>query len=109
MAKPKDIQQYGSAGKQASAVSAGNSIAPAAVDVEKFHTNDDLDTRVESHHHSLGPSPTQASPGDHIHDGGSSNPLLTGVTISGSRGGNVALLSVIQALVKLGATDSSTP
>lgn len=34
--------------------------------------------------------------------------LLAGVTLTGSRGGNIALLSVIQALVALGATDSTT-
>lgn len=108
MPTPKTVQQYGSSGKEPSSSSGTGGLAPAPADVEKFHTNDDTDTRVESHHHTLGPAPTQSSPGDHTHDGGSSSPLLSGVTISGSRGGNVALLSVIQALVKLGATDSST-
>ena len=81
---------------------------PTADVVEDFHTNADIDTRVEAIHHTLGPAPTQAAPGDHVHDGGTSSLLLSGVTLTGSRGGNVALISVIAALVKLGATDSTT-
>ena len=81
---------------------------PTAEEVTKQHTNADTDTRAESIHHTLGPSPTQAPPGNHRHRGGDSAPLLDGLSITGSRGGNVALLSVIQCLVALGATDSST-
>jgi len=81
---------------------------PDAQVVEDFHTNADVDSRSESMHHTLGPLPTQAAGGDHIHDGGSSPLLLTGVTLSGSRGGNVAMVSIISALVRLGAVDSTT-
>jgi hypothetical protein len=83
-------------------------IKPDSQAVDDFHTNSDLDTRKESQHHTLGPSPTQASPGDHTHDGGDSPLLLTGLTISGSRGGNTSLPSIIACLVRLGAKDSST-
>ena len=76
--------------------------------VSQFHTNADTDTRGEAIHHTLGPGASQASAGDHRHRGGDSALLLDGITITGSRGGNVALLGVIQALVALGATDSST-
>lgn len=94
----------------------GNPLAPAlssnpkpeAPVVEDFHTNSDLDVRPESQHHSLGPSPSQASPGNHSHNGSDSVQLLSGVTIVGSRGGNAALASVIAALVSLGAKDQST-
>lgn len=79
-----------------------------AEQVEAIHQNSDVDLRAEAQHHTLGPSPTQASPGDHMHDGGTSPLLLTGVTLTGSRGGNAALPSIIQALVKLGATDQTT-
>jgi hypothetical protein len=82
---------------------------PTAELVEQFHTNSDVNSRREAQHHTLGVGEFQASPGPHTHRGGDSVPLLTGVTLSGSRGGNVALLSVIQALVALGATDSTTP
>lgn len=81
---------------------------PSADKVSDFHTNSDVDTRREAQHHTLGPGPAQATAGDHIHDGGDSQLLLTGLTITGSRGGNVAMVGVIACLVRLGATDSST-
>lgn len=81
---------------------------PDAEAVAHLHTNADTDTRAEAIHHTLGPSSSQATAGNHRHRGGDSSPLLDGLTITGSRGGNVALLSVIQCLVALGATDSST-
>lgn len=81
---------------------------PDAQTVSDFHTNADTDVRKESIHHTLGPSPQQASPGDHRHDGGNSTLLLEGVTITGSKDGNTALSSVIEALVRLGAEDAST-
>lgn len=92
--------------KQANLLRAGQK--PSAEEVEDFHTNADVDTRVESIHHTLGAAPTQASPGNHIHDGGTSPLLLTGFTLTGSRGGNTALVSIIACLVRLGATDSTT-
>lgn len=76
--------------------------------VEKMHRYDDLDVRPESHHHSLGPGQAQASPGTHRHRGGDSELLLAGQTITGSRGSATAMVSIISALVALGATDSST-
>jgi hypothetical protein len=76
--------------------------------VDDFHTNSDLDMRQESQHHTLGAGQNQAAPGNHTHRGGDSELLLTGLTITGSRGGNAALLSVINILVELGATNSST-
>jgi hypothetical protein len=81
---------------------------PASDVVDDFHTNSDVNSRAESLHHTLGPTPTQAASGDHVHDGGTSSLLLTGITLSGSRGGNVAMVSIISALVRLGATDSTT-
>lgn len=84
---------------------------PDSKTVEKFHTNSDVDSSQKAQHHTLGSSRNQASPGDHTHDGGTSNksiqPLL-GTTLTGSKGGNAALASVVAALVKLGATDSTT-
>lgn len=81
---------------------------PTSEEVEKLHQNADTDARKEAIHHTLGPTENQASPGNHNHRGGDSVQLLVGITITGSRGGNIALLSVIQALVALGATDSTT-
>ena len=82
---------------------------PAGQVVDDFHTNSDLDTRAEAQHHSLGPGPTQAAPGDHTHDGGDSALLLEGETISGSRASDAWRLSVNAILVRLGAVDNSTP
>lgn len=82
-------------------------IAPPST-VARFHNKSDMDSSSEAQHHSLGIKGGQASPGDHKHDGSTSKRLLEGVTITGARGGNIALASVIAALVKLGATDSTT-
>jgi len=76
--------------------------------VDDFHENSDLDARAESQHHTLGPSPTQASPGNHKHDGGDSSLLLEGETISGSRTSDAWRISVNAILVRLGAIDNST-
>jgi len=76
--------------------------------VSDFHTNADVDQDKEALHHTLGAGPHQASPGSHKHDGTDSFALLAEVEITGSRGGNTALASVIAALTVLGAKDSST-
>ena len=81
---------------------------PPAQAVDDFHTNSDVDARAESLHHTLGPNPTQASPGDHRHDGGDSALILEGETISGSRATDAWRISVNALLVRLGATDNST-
>lgn len=80
----------------------------SAAEVSKLHKNADTDGKRTSIHHSLGPGVAQASPGNHSHDGGDSIQLLANVTITGAKGGNVALASVIAALVQLGATDATT-
>jgi hypothetical protein len=81
---------------------------PPAAAVEDFHTNSDVDARAESQHHTLGPGPNQASPGDHRHDGGDSSLLLENQFITGSRNSDAWRLSVNAILVRLGATDNST-
>ena len=83
---------------------------PPQNEVVDFHTNSDKDGSQKSQHHTLGPSHNQAAPGDHSHDGGNSVKItpLEGITISGAKGGNTALASVIAALVTLGATDATT-
>ena len=81
---------------------------PDAVTVRELHTNADTDIQPDSIHHTLGPGYNQAASGQHNHDGANSPLLLEGFTISGSKGGNAALASAIAALVKLGATDSTT-
>lgn len=82
---------------------------PSAEAVDDFHTNADTDSREESIHHTLGGLPTQASPGDHNHRDGKSQPILEGVTITGSRATDAWRLSINQILVSLGAEDLSSP
>lgn len=110
MAAPKtpkrEIRQYGGGQKPSTPA---DSPALTAEQVEELHRNSDLDTRSEAQHHSLGPAPTQAAPGDHRHRGGDSLPLLDDITITGDISDGTVLPSIIQALVALGATDSSTP
>ena len=81
---------------------------PTAEEVDTFHTNAATDARKEDIHHTIGAGENQAASGAHNHRGGDSVQLLTGITLTGSRAGNIALLSVVQALVALGATDSTT-
>ena len=106
MAKP--IRQYGSATRAAGTAANDDSPKPSSQAVDDFHTNSDVDTRPESQHHTLGGGTTQAAPGDHLHDGGTSSLLLGGVVLTGSRGGNAALPGIIAALVRLGAKDNTT-
>lgn len=109
MARSKEVKHYsGSSGSASSTAGAKGNPRPSPDIVDDFHTNSDLDSRTQAQHHTLGASPTQASPGDHTHDGGTSALLLGGIQLTGSKGGNAALASVIAALVKLGATDSTT-
>lgn len=81
---------------------------PPSQVVDDFHENSDLDSRAEAQHHTLGPGPTQAAPGNHTHDGGDSALLLEGSTISGSRATDAWRISVNAILVRLGAVDNST-
>jgi hypothetical protein len=101
----KSIRQYGGDHKKGSPLPS----ALSAEQVEELHRNSDVDTRAESQHHTTGPGPTQASPGDHRHRGGDSLPLLDDMIISGDISDGTVITSIIACLVALGATDSSTP
>lgn len=77
--------------------------------VKEFHTKADTDASVLAAHHTLGIKATQASPGDHTHNGAGSRRLMDGITITGAKGGNVALANLITALASsLGFTDATT-
>jgi len=77
--------------------------------VQQIHMQDDLDTARDAHHHTLGISSNQASPGNHNHDGSNSPQLMAGVVITGAKGGNVALANLIAALAAtFGFTDNTT-
>lgn len=77
--------------------------------VAKIHQNDDVDVSKDAHHHTLGPASNQAARGNHNHDGTDTVALMAGVTITGSKGGNVALTNLIAELATaLGFTNSTT-
>lgn len=80
---------------------------PDARLVAKFHTNDDLDSDKNSHHHSIGTDVNQAASGAHNHDGSNSVLLLDGYEITGNTT-DTKVNSIIAALARLGATDSTT-
>lgn len=48
-------------------------------EVNKFHDNDDVDGSKFAHHHTLGATGNQASPGNHRHDGADSSALFNGL------------------------------
>ena len=81
------------------------------IDVNRLHLNSDVDSGVKAQHHTLGLNRNQASPGNHIHDGVTSKKLGQGlsITITGSRGGNAAIVSIIAALKQImDLTDNTT-
>jgi hypothetical protein len=82
---------------------------PEQKKVAEFHVNDDLNSRPEAHHHDLGQSRNQGSPGNHIHDGVTS-PLLLSATITGSKTSNVPsiLTQIMAELAKLGLIDATS-
>jgi len=75
-----------------------------------LHRNDDVDSRPESHHHTLGQGRNNASPGSHVHDGTLSAPLL-GTSITGSRTNNMPdiMNQLLNELQKIGLTNATTP
>lgn len=82
--------------------------SPPSRTVNEFHKNAAVDTRKEDIHHTIGIGTNTAASGSHNHRGGDSVLLLEGITISGAKAGNTALASVINALVELGAKDTTT-
>lgn len=80
--------------------------SPSRQTVADFHKNASVDTRDEDIHHTIGQR--GASPWTHQHRGGDSLPLFDGLSISGSKGGNAALASLIAVLVQYGLKDNTT-
>lgn len=84
--------------------------APDARTINEMHTNDDVDSGPEAHHHTIGRGPHQAASGAHNHRDGNGAPILDGVTLTGSKSGeNLAVLTtIVNALVAMGADDKTT-
>lgn len=108
---PRDDPKYRVGGKNYQAQFETSDTGIDAQTVNNFHRKSDVDSSQEAQHHTLGVKQDQASPGGHKHDGTNSLKILTGTNISGAKTGNPApaLASVIAALVKLGASDTTTP
>lgn len=82
---------------------------PTATEVNRFHSNADTDAQSGGIHHTLGIKHTQAAAGDHTHNGKNSKKLMEGIAITGSKGGNAALASLITKLADaLGFTDATS-
>ena len=82
---------------------------PPPDQVNKFHDRSDVDSGWHAQHHTLGVKHDQAAAGDHKHDGNNSKFIMEGITITGSKGGNVALANLITELAAaLGFTDGTT-
>lgn len=78
---------------------------------DEAHRVSDADSGQNALHHTLGTGQNQASPGSHIHDGTKSKKLGAGLglTLTGAKGGNVALTNLIALLANfIEFTDSTT-
>jgi hypothetical protein len=77
--------------------------------VTQLHKNADTDNDKQSAHHTIGAGPNQAASGVHTHDGTETRQLGAGVTLTGSKGGNAAVASMVAAMVQiLGVTDNTS-
>ncbi len=80
---------------------------PTSQQVNKAHTNSDVDSSVVAQHHTLGIQHNQGSPGDHLHDGKSSKKLGKGKdtlfpTTAAAAYNQAQIQSIINALRNLG-------
>lgn len=80
---------------------------PSTQAVTRFHANCDADVSQTSQHHTLGQKNSQASPGDHTHNGKNSKLLGKGKNVSFPTTANAAytqaqMQAVIDALRALG-------
>lgn len=96
--------------------------SPSAIESINWHTNSDVDASRKSQHHTLGRRNNQAAPGNHVHDGingpklglyqmdpANNGRAIPSLTLTGAKGGNVALTNLI-ALLKnfIDFTDTTT-
>lgn len=82
-------------------------LPPTPTEVQKAHSNSDLDASQTAQHHTLGQGHNQGSPGDHMHDGKNSKKLGKGKnlafpTTAGAAYSQAQMQAVIDALRVLG-------
>lgn len=80
---------------------------PSATEVQRFHSNSDVDSTQTAQHHTLGTSHNQSSPGDHTHNGKNSKKIGKGINPAFPSTANAAynqaqIQSIIDALRALG-------
>lgn len=84
----------------------------SARDVNRIHTKSDVNSSANSQHHTIGTGRNESASGSHNHGGKDSNKIGQGLglVVTGSRGGNAALNSLLTELAKVVAfTNSTTP
>lgn len=115
----KQVDQFGQVNSIDLDFTTGN--VPTAQESVRAHSSSDVDASRNSQHHTLGKGHSQAAPGNHVHDGINGAKLglyqmdpaggkkITSLTLTGSKGGNVALANLI-ALLKnfIDLTDNTT-
>lgn len=82
-----------------------------AREIQRLHAKSDVDSSQFAQHHTLGTRHNQSCPGDHTHTGKDSRLIGkgAGLTVTGSKGGNVALANLINMLHGvIDFTDSTT-
>lgn len=85
--------------------------APPPREVGLFHARSDVDSSQQAQHHTVGMKHDQSAAGDHIHDGKSTRKVGYGLnlTVSGAKGGNAALASLLTMLANvIEFTDTTT-
>jgi hypothetical protein len=84
---------------------------PDARTVNAQHTKSDVDSSLNAQHHTLGIKRNQGASGRHNHAGNDSVKIGHGMnlTITGAKGGNAALTSLLATLAKvIEFTDTTT-
>jgi hypothetical protein len=88
-----------------------NKALPAR-EVNKIHEKSDVDSAPTAQHHTVGTDRNQAAAGSHTHGGKDSVKIGTGLglAVTGSRGGNAAVTSLLTELAKvISFTNNTTP
>lgn len=83
----------------------------SAKQINKMHEKSDVNSGPNAQHHTLGTGRNESSPGSHIHGGKDSKKIGDGMglAISGAKGGNAALGSLITMLKQvITFTDNTT-
>lgn len=85
-------------------------VSASPQEVNRFHSRSDVDSSQVAQHHTIGIKHDQASAGDHNHDGRASKKTGSGLNlaVSGSRGGNAALASLLTMLANVIDFDNNT-